>query len=429
MSLLDTVITIIRVLFAAFIPVCFLAVMVWMERRGCGFIQDRSGPNRANVFGFRLMGIVQNLADGLKLAFKEDVIPAHIKYKFYYVLAPVIVFTIAIVSFASVPFADALVLGGKSYLMQGIPTDLGILWFMAIVGFAVYGIILAGWSSHNKYGMLGGLRAAAQVISYEIPLGLALISLLIVYGTVNLTGIVQYQGQLLFGFIPMWGVVLQPLGAIIFIVAAFAEANRVPFDLVEGESEIVAGFHIEYSGMKFAMFFMGEYVAMFTSSAIIVSLYFGGFQIPWLSTAFMVEHTRLVVILLMIALPLLAYLVVGWIRKNNRNRFLPRESDPDVFEATWYIRLLWAAVILLELVLLIFLIIGAGGAAARDLAACLQVATFLVKVTFMCFVYVWVRWTLPRFRYDQLQRLGWQTLIPLSLLNIFITGAIVVVLS
>ncbi len=428
MSLLDSAVTIVRVLFAAFIPVCFLAVLVWMERRGCGFIQDRSGPNRANIFGFRLAGIVQNLADGLKLAFKEDVIPGHIKYKFYYILAPVLVFSIAIISFAAVPFADALVLNGKTYLMQGIPTDLGILWFLAIVSFAVYGIILAGWSSHNKYGMLGGLRAAAQVISYEIPMGLAVISLLIVYGTVNLTGIVQYQGQLLFGFIPMWGIVLQPLGAIIFIVAAFAEANRVPFDLVEGESEIVAGFHVEYSGMKFAMFFMGEYVAMFTSSAVIVTLFFGGFQIPWLSTAFMVEHTRIVVLLLMIALPVLAHLFTGWIKKNNRSHY-PRENDPHVFEATWYIRALWAIVILLELVLLIFLIIGAGGAAARILAACLQITAFLLKVTFMCFVYVWVRWTLPRFRYDHLQKLGWQTLIPLSLLNIFITGAVVVALS
>ena len=428
MSSLDTVMTILRVLFAAFVPVSFLAVLVWMERRGCGFIQDRSGPNRANVFGFRLAGIVQNLADSLKLAFKEDVIPGHIKHKFYYVLAPVIVFTIAIISFAAVPFADVLVLGGKGYLMQGIPTDLGILWFLAIVGFGVYGIILAGWSSHNKYGMLGGLRAAAQVISYEIPMGLAIISLLLVYGTVNLTGIVQFQGQLLFGFIPMWGIVLQPLGAIIFIVAAFAEANRVPFDLVEGESEIVAGYHIEYSGMKFAMFFMGEYVAMFTSSAVIVTLFFGGFQIPWMSTAFMVEHTRLVVVVLMLLLPVLAHLFAGWIRKNNRSHY-PRENDPRLFEATWYIRILVGLLILCELVLLLFLVIGAGGAAARILAACLQITVFLVKVTFMCFVYVWVRWTLPRFRYDQLQRLGWQTLLPLALLNIFLTGAVVVALS
>ena len=428
MSLLDIILLIIRVLFAAFAPVSFLAMLVWMERRGCAFIQDRSGPNRANIFGFRAAGLVQNLADGLKLAFKEDVIPAHIKHKFFFVLAPVIVFAIAIISFGAVPFADTLVLGGKDYLMQGIPTDLGILWFLAIVGFGVYGIILAGWSSHNKYGMLGGLRAASQVISYEIPMGLAIISLLMVYGTVNLTEMAQFQGKLLFGFIPMWGIILQPLGAIIFIIAAFAEANRVPFDLVEGESEIVAGYHVEYSGMKFAMFFMGEYVAMFTSSAIIVTLYFGGFQIPWFTTETMVENARAIVLMLMFLVPLLAYLVAGWISKNNRSHY-PRENDPRVFEATWYIRILWALVIVCEVVLIFFLIAGAGGAAARVLAACLQITAFLVKVTFMCFVYVWVRWTLPRFRYDQLQKLGWQALLPLSLLNILVTSAIVVALA
>ncbi len=428
MSLLDIILLIIRVLFAAFVPVSFLAILVWMERRGCAFIQDRSGPNRANIFGFRAAGLVQNLADGLKLAFKEDVIPAHIKHKFFFVLAPVIVFAIAIISFGAVPFADTLVLGGKDYLMQGIPTDLGILWFLAIVGFGVYGIILAGWSSHNKYGMLGGLRAASQVISYEIPMGLAIISLLMVYGTVNLTEMAQFQGKLLFGFIPMWGIILQPLGAIIFIIAAFAEANRVPFDLVEGESEIVAGYHVEYSGMKFAMFFMGEYVAMFTSSAIIVTLYFGGFQIPWFTTETMVENARAIVLMLMFLVPLLAYLVAGWISKNNRSHY-PRENDPRVFEATWYIRILWALVIVCEVLRMLCLSAGAGGAAARVLAACLQITAFLVKVTFMCFVYVWVRWTLPRFRYDQLQKLGWQALLPLSLLNILVTSAIVVALA
>ncbi|NQS72021.1 MAG: NADH-quinone oxidoreductase subunit H, partial [Desulfobulbaceae bacterium] len=160
----------------------------------------------------------------------------------------------------------------------------------------------------------------------------------------------------------------------------------------------------------------------------IVTLFFGGFQIPWMSTAFMVEHTRLVVVLLMLLVPVFAYFFAGWIRKNNRSHF-PRENDPDLVEAKWYIRVLWAAVILIELILLFFLIAGAGGAAARILAASLQITSFLVKVTFMCFVYVWVRWTLPRFRYDQLQKLGWQTLLPLSLLNILITSAVVVALS
>ena len=300
MSQLDILLIVLRVAFGALVPLCFIAVLVWMERRGCAFIQDRSGPNRCNIFGFRAAGLVQNLADAVKLVTKEDVIPGHIRHKFYFVLAPVIVFSVSLISFAAVPFADTLVINGKQYLMQAIPTDLGILWFLAIVGFSVYGIILAGWSSHNKYGMLGGLRSAAQVISYEIPMGFALISLLVVYGTVNLTEIVQFQGKLLFGFIPMWGVVLQPLGAIIFIIAAFAEANRVPFDLAEGESEIVAGFHVEYSGMKFGMFFMGEYVAMFTSSAIIVTLFFGGFQIPWFTTVTLVNNSRIVTFLLML---------------------------------------------------------------------------------------------------------------------------------
>ncbi|MBW2682419.1 MAG: NADH-quinone oxidoreductase subunit H, partial [Deltaproteobacteria bacterium] len=278
MSLLDILLVAIRVAFAAFVPLCFIAVCVWMERRGAGFFQDRAGPNRANIFGFRAAGLVQNLADGAKLFFKEDVISDHIQHKFYFVIAPLIVFFTAVVSFAVVPFADTLVLNGKSYIMQGIPIDIGILWFLALAGFSVYGIILAGWSSTNKYGLLGSLRSTAQVISYEIPMGLAIVSLLVVYGTVNLNGMAQYQGQLLFGFIPMWGIILQPVGFLIFVIAAFAETNRTPFDLAEGESEIVAGFHIEYSAMKFAIFFMGEYIAMFASSAIIVTLYFGGYQ-------------------------------------------------------------------------------------------------------------------------------------------------------
>jgi len=428
MSQLDILLLVIRVAFGAFVPLCFIAVLVWMERRGAGFFQDRSGPNRANIFGFRAAGLVQNLADAVKLITKEDIIPDNVKHKFYFVLAPVIVFFIAVVSFAAIPFADVLKVGGKEYMMQTIPTDLGILWFLALAGFAVYGIILAGWSSHNKYGILGGLRAAAQVISYEIPMGLAIISALVVYGTVSLTGIAQYQGQLLFGFIPMWGVVLQPLGAIIFIVAAFAEANRTPFDLAEGESELVAGFHVEYSSMKFGMFFMGEYVALFTNAAIIVTLYFGGFQIPWLATETLVAYARPITFLMMIAIPVFAWVFNLWMSKNNRSHYY-RENDPRVREAQVYAKIVWGVVAAIEVMLFVYLIAVSGGDADRVLVAILQVLTFLLKTTFMCFVYVWVRWTLPRFRYDQLQRLGWQTLLPLSLLNIFVTSAVVVALS
>ena len=428
MSKLDIFMLVVRVAFSAFVPLCFIAVCVWMERRGAGFFQDRSGPNRANIFGFRAAGLVQNLADAVKLIFKEDVISAHINHKFYFILAPVIVFFTALVSFAVVPFADTLVLGGKSYIMQGIPLDLGILWFLALAGFSVYGIILAGWSSTNKYGVLGGLRSAAQVISYEIPMGLAVISLLVVYGTVNLNEMAQFQGRLLFGFIPMWGAILQPLGMVIFIVAAFAETNRTPFDLAEGESELVAGYHVEYSAMKFAVFFMGEYVALFVSSAIIVTLFFGGYQIPFLSTATLVKGAKPVAFLLMVFLPVAMHFFAGWIRRNNVSHY-PRENDPRVFEANIYIKCFWALVIFLELVLLAILFSESGGSAAHIFVALLQVGTFLLKVTMMIFVYIWVRWTLPRFRYDQLQKLGWQMLLPLALLNIFITSAFVVALS
>ncbi|WP_457575873.1 complex I subunit 1/NuoH family protein [Desulfomarina sp.] len=428
MSRLDILLIAIRVAFGAFIPLCFIAVCVWMERRGAGFFQDRAGPNRANIFGFRAAGLVQNLADAAKLIFKEDVISGHIKHKFYFVLAPLIVFFTAVVSFAVVPFADTLVLNGKSYIMQAIPVDLGILWFLALAGFSVYGIILAGWSSTNKYGVLGGLRSAAQVISYEIPMGLAIVSLLVVYGTVNLNEMARFQGQLLFGFIPMWGVVLQPLGFIIFLVAAFAETNRTPFDLAEGESEIVAGFHVEYSAMKFAVFFMGEYVALFASSAIIVTLYFGGYQVPFLATETLVSFAKPVAFLLMIILPVVMYYFAGWIRRSNISHY-PRENDPRVYEANVYIKCFWGLVIILELALLAILLLKSGGDAAHVFVTLLQVTTFLLKVTMMIFVYIWVRWTLPRFRYDQLQKLGWQVLLPLALLNIFITSAFVVALS
>ncbi|SDP56882.1 complex I subunit 1/NuoH family protein [Desulforhopalus singaporensis] len=428
MSLLDILMIAIRVAFSAFVPLCFIAVCVWMERRGAGFIQDRSGPNRANIFGFRAAGLVQNLADAAKLIFKEDIISAHIKHKFFFVLAPIIVFFTAVVSFGVVPFADTLVINGKSYIMQGIPIDIGILWFLALAGFSVYGIILAGWSSTNKYGILGGLRSAAQVISYEIPMGLAIVSLLIVYGTVNLNEIARFQGELLFGFIPMWGAILQPLALVIFVVAAFAETNRTPFDLAEGESEIVAGFHVEYSAMKFAVFFMGEYVALFVSSAMIVTLFFGGYQIPFLATKTLITIAKPLAFVLMIGLPVGMYYFAGWIRRSNISHY-PRENDPRAFEAKWYIRCFWGLIVIVELLLLAILLCQSGGDTINIFVALLQVCTFLVKVTMMLFVYIWVRWTLPRFRYDQLQKLGWQMLLPLALLNIFITSAVVVALS
>ena len=425
MSALDILMVLLRIAFGAFVPLSFVAILVWMERRGAGYFQDRSGPNRCNVMGFRAGGLIQNLADGIKLIFKEDVVPGHIKHKFYFILAPMLVFITALLCFAVIPFADVFVVGERQYVMQAIPMDIGILWFMAVVGFGVYGIIFAGWSSHNKYGVLGGLRAAAQVISYEIPMGLALVSLLAVYGTVNMTEMAQYQGRLLFGFIPMWGVVLQPLGVIIFIVAAFAETNRTPFDLAEGESEIVAGFHVEYSSMKFALFFLGEYVAMFVSSALIVTLYFGSYQIPWLATETLVEYAKPVAIGLMVIIPVCSWFFGEWMKRNNRSHY-KRVNDPRERETKVYTALLWSLVVFIEIILIGYLLFAAGGVADRILIVVLQITTFLIKTTMMCFVYIWVRWTLPRFRYDQLQKIGWEKLMPLALLNIFITSAVIV---
>ena len=429
MTNLDIVMVIVRVSISAFVPLCFLAVCVTMERRVAGFVQDRSGPNRAGIYGFRAGGLVQNLADGIKLAFKEDIISRHVEHKFLYVLAPIISMTAAIISFALVPFADTLVLDGKGYVMQGIPWDTGILWFLAVTGFSVYGIILAGWSSTNKYSLLGALRSASQVISYEIPMGLAVISLLIVYGSINLSDIARFQGQNWLGFIPMWGILLQPLAAVIFIVASFAECNRTPFDLAEGESELVAGFHLEYSAMKFAVFFMGEYVAMFASSAVIVTLFFGGYNIPFFDTDFLIRNIKPVAFVMLAILPVFMFYFAKWIRRNNRSQY-PRENDPRKAEATVYIRCFWILIAIIEVVLLAILAFAhPDTAAAHLLVALMQICTFLLKVTLMLFVYVWVRWTIPRFRYDQLQMLGWQKLLPLALLNIFVTGAIVVALG
>jgi NADH-quinone oxidoreductase subunit H len=215
---------------------------------------------------------------------------------------------------------------------------------------------------------------------------------------------------------------------VIFIIAAFAETNRTPFDLAEGESELVAGFHVEYSAMKFAIFFMGEYVAMFASSAMIVTLFFGGYQVPFLSTATLISQAKPVAFLLMVIIPVVMYYFTGWIRRSNVSHY-PRENDPRVFEATVYIKCFWGLVIILEVLLLAILFSASGGPTAHIFVVLLQICTFLLKITMMIFVYIWVRWTLPRFRYDQLQKLGWQMLLPLALLNIFITSAFVVALS
>lgn len=428
MSGVDILMVVLRLAFAILVPLTFIVIFVWMERRGASYIQDRSGPNRANVGGFTLGGLVQPVADAVKLIFKEDLTPGHIRNKFYFMLAPAIVFAAALLTFAVVPFADDITIGDKTYMMQGIPMDVGILWFLGIAGFAVYGIILAGWSSHNKFAMLGGLRATAQVISYEIPLALAVIALLGVYGSVHLNDMVRYQGELLWGFVPAWGIVVQPIGFLLFMITAVAEANRTPFDIAEGESEIVAGYFTEYSSMKFALFFMGEYVAMFVSSAIIVTLYFGGYHIPWLNTETLRENATTVAQTLLVLVPLFFAMFILWMRKNSRCHY-DRPNDPRVREANVLTVVFIGLAAAIELVLLLALSMGLGEMGAQILTMIIQIIVFILKTFLVGFLYVWIRWTLPRFRYDTLQLLGWKVLLPIALVNIIVTAVVVLSLQ
>lgn len=420
----DTVILIVNIAIASLLAVGLTPLFVWWERRVSGFMQDRSGPNRCNIGPFRLGGLIQSFADMLKLVFKEDFVPAHIKYKFFFTIAPVIVFLCSFLTFATIPFADILVIDGKEHIMQAIPNELGIMWFLAFAGLSIYGIILGGYASANKYGLLGSIRASAQVISYEAAMALAIISMLLSYGSIHLTDIVNAQTGTYLGVIPMWGIFIQPLAAIIFIVCAFAETNRAPFDIAEGESEIVAGYHTEYSAMKFGLFQVGEYAAMSASSAIIVTLFFGGYQIPWLDTQSIQSNINYVIIAIMILLPIKVFILTSWMKKNNKavGTNTSREKETKILTVAF-----WAISLLIVGILALFLATGLGTNGVNIVTMVLQIGTFLVKFFLMAFVYIWVRWTVLRFRYDQLQMLGWKVLLPLALLNIVITATVIVV--
>jgi len=423
MEIAAVVLIIVNILIAVILAIGTAPIMVWWERRIAGFIQDRPGPNRSDIGGFRLGGLIQSFADMFKLVFKEDFTPSFIKYRFFYTIAPGIVFFASFLTFAVIPFADNLVIDGFSYQMQAIPMHLGILWFLAYAGLSVYGIILGGYSSESKYGLLGAIRASAQVISYEAAMGLALVSLLITYGSVDLNTAVHIQGGLLLGFIPSWGVIMQPLACLIFVVTAFAETNRTPFDIAEGESEIVAGYHVEYSAMKFGLFQVGEYAAMCASSALIVTLFFGGYQIPWVDTATLQAHMNTILIILIILCPLGILGFTKWIKKNN---VWKNPNDRRAKETKFLVKALWATAIIMVVIFLALLIIGLTTNGVNIMTGIIQVCVFLVKFFLMCFVFIWIRWTLLRFRYDQLQMLGWKVLLPLALLNIVITAVVVV---
>ncbi|OGR44860.1 MAG: hypothetical protein A2X35_05355 [Elusimicrobia bacterium GWA2_61_42] len=331
------------------------------ERKVSALMQDRIGPNRASVLGLAFNGLFHPLADAIKMILKEDFVPGRAE-KLLFTLAPFFALVPVLALFAVIPFGDYVMVFGYQLDLLIADLPLGLFFVLALSGLAIYGVFLGGWASKNNFALLGAMRGAAQMISYEVVLGLTLVGLLMIYGSANLQDMVRAQGRLLFGFLPAWGVVYQPFAFLLFLTAAIAENKRTPFDLVEGESEII-GYFMEYSSMRFAAFMFSEFVEIILVSMLAATLFFGGWQVPYLyETGFILPGGA--------ALPLNHYLV-----------------------------------------------------------AALQVGAFSVKTVFFCWLMLVIRWTLPRFRFDQLMGLCWKTLLPLALLNILITGAVLLALG
>ncbi len=355
-------------------------LLVWLERRGSAFIQNRFGPNRVGP-----LGLMQLLADAVKFIMKEEFLPQK-GVAFIYYAAPVIALVPAALALASIPFSVPISVDAFQWLghtwgpyvfkVQGYDINLGVLFILAVSSLGAYSMLMAGWGSANKYSLFGALRASAQMVSYEMALSIAVIGCVLIYGTLNLTEIIQAQeGALrfmLFGkhiefpwFVPNWGIFFQPLGFILFYSCAFAECNRLPFDLAEAEGELVAGFHTEYGGFKMLLFFIGEYGHMMVTSSLAVIFYFGGYHLPGITPAEVAAYMQ--------------------------NHF------------------------------------GAG-TLASVLTSLVFLLVFCAKVAIFLWIFIWVRWTLPRFRYDQLMDLGWKSMLPWAIFNTIITAAFLVYL-
>ena len=430
MSSAAIVVAVVSLVLGALLALLTIPVLVWLERRIASLIQDRLGPNRTNIFGFRFGGVVQSFADVVKLLLKEEYYPSHIKMgRWLFMLAPVITFSAALLAFMVIPFADTLHLEGEALRVQALPVDFGLFWYLAFSAIGVLGVIFGGWLSHNKYALLGAARAGSMVISYELPLGLSLIAFIITYNTVDFNAMVQWQSGVFFGIIPAWGIFIQPLAAIILIVSLFAETNRNPFTVAEGESEIVAGYMTEHTAMKFAMYFMGEYVAMNTASAVIITMLFGGYQLPWVSTELLLNNFTLFAVSIMLVMPIVIFVFIRWMRKNNSVRPSVSTDSGRNFETKVLTYALIGMTLFVELILL-YLAFFAESMVANSIAVALfQVLVFVVKLMMFNIFFIIIRWTVPRFRYDQVQHLGWYYLLPLSLLNLFVTAIIVVGVS
>ena len=427
MSTASIVVAVTAFVLGALLALLTIPVLVWLERRIASLVQDRLGPNRTNVFGFRLGGVVQSFADVVKLLLKEEYYPSHIKKgRWLFMLAPVITFAAALLAFMAIPFADTLHIDGEALRVQALPIDYGVLWYLAIGAIGVLGVIFGGWMSHNKYALLGATRAGSMVISYELPLGLSIVSFIVTYNTMDFNAMVQWQSGTFFGFLPAWGIFVQPLAAVILIVSLFAETNRNPFTVAEGESEIVAGYMTEHTAMKFAMYFMGEYVAMNTASAVIITVIFGGYQVPWVSTEMMLAHFSAFALSLMIAIPVIVFLLIRWMRKNNTVRPTVSTDSGRNFETKVLSIALIGMTLLIEAILL-YLAFFANSPLGESISVMLfQIVVFVVKLMAFNIFFILIRWTVPRFRYDQVQHLGWYYLLPLALLNLFVTALVVV---
>ncbi len=336
-------------------------LLTWVERKQSAVMQDRIGANRASIFGIRLFGLFHPLADALKMLTKEDFIPQGAN-KFLFNIAPFLSMVFALVGFAAIPFGDRLILGERIIELQPANINVALLYIFAVMSLGIYGVVLAGFSSNNNFAFLGGMRAASQMIAYEITMGVAIMGIVMVYGTLDLQQLVRSQGNYLWGWFPQWGIFVQPLAFILFLTAATAETKRIPFDLPEGESEII-GYFVEYSGMKFGLFFMADLIESIMVSALMTTLFLGGWQVLYLF--------------------------------------------PDGFHFPW------GSVIALPHLT----VVGLG------------ILSFLTKVSFFIWLLMAIRWTLPRFRYDQLMHLGWKILLPTSLVNIAVTGVMIIVFS
>jgi len=428
MSTASIIVAIISFALGALLALLMIPILVWLERRGAGLIQDRLGPNRTNIGGFRFGGVVQSFADVVKLLLKEEYYPKHIKNKGLLMFAPIITFISALLAFMVIPFADNILIDGESLAIQPLPVDYGILWYLSIGSIGVIGMFFGGWLSHNKYSLLGASRAGSMMIGYELPLGLSVLSFVLTYNSIAFNDMVHWQSQTLFGFLPAWGLFVQPLAGIILIISLFAETNRAPFSVAEGESEIVAGFFTEFTAMKFAMYFMAEYVAMNTASAVIITMLFGGYQLPWVTTELLLENFNTFGLSLMVVVPIFVTIIIRWMKKNNRVRPTVSSDGGRAFETKVLTIALTSMAILIELIL-ITLILFPSELGSSIVITLFQIVTFVVKLMAFNIFFILVRWTLPRFRYDQVQNLGWYYLLPLSIFNIFVTALVIVGVS